>query len=341
MYSREIPSPGSEILSLRYKDIEYIDRVLEETRAFAYESGIAQTEWGQAALWYATTQATILRPDLRGPTPLRHSGMLEKTGGPDHNPTRAIDTVGSTVMQRIMGSISTPALVYIEEEKRWLPFNRGSPGIPVSITVDPLDETGPIRIGLRVQATAVTFADRFGEFIAGTIASLVDDELVLIEDGRVMTMRFYETSRGSTRRSTIEPLARAAPEFRSVENARIATLPRRMHELQRLPMFRDREYLPTFGGYGLLEMIRGNIDIMLDPFKGQPWYEAVHWGPMAERAGLVVSDPLGMGIDFSNILSRAMHAEEVGRVKMVISAHPLLHEQVLQGLRIGLEEGVI
>ena len=232
-----------------------------------------------------------------------------------------------------MGRINVPALVYIEEEKRWLKFNSEIPGVSVSIAVDPLDETGPMRIGLRVQTTAATIANYGGEFVAGTITSLVDDEMILIENEDVHLIRFYESLKNPDGGSPLVQLEIGSPEVRDIGDARIATLPRRMQELQRrFPIFANREYLPTFGGHGLLAMIRGDIDVMLDPLKGQPWYEAVHWGPMAERVGFSVSDPEGERIDFQNILLNAIQGKELGRVKIVISTHQELHNQVLQSL---------
>jgi len=340
MSQQELSPHGVDVPLRRCEAIEFVDRVLEETRPIVYESDIARTEWGKAGLWYSVTQAKILRPELRSPTPLRQSGLLEKTGGPEYNPTREIDTIGNKVIHSIMRRIYMPALVYIEEEKRWLAFNSEIPGIPVSIAVDPLDETGPIRIGLRVQTTAATIANQHGEFVAGTIASLVDDEIVLIEDGEVHLMCFDENATDFSKNSPLKKLAVNPPAVRDIHRARIATLPRRMEQLRRFPAFRNLDYLPTFGGYGLLEMIRGDIDVMLDPLKGQPWYEAVHWGPMAEQAGMVVSYPDGNRIDFQSILLRAMQGEQVARVKIVISRDQHLHDQVLSSFQFNLLEDI-
>ncbi|OGY18489.1 MAG: hypothetical protein A2900_03490 [Candidatus Chisholmbacteria bacterium RIFCSPLOWO2_01_FULL_50_28] len=322
------------------EDTQYIDRAVEATWPIVHESGIAKTEWGKAGLWYAVTQATLLRSALRRPTLLRQSGVLEKTGGPSYNPAREIDAVGNKVIHSIMRRIQVPALVYIEEEERWLSFNSEMPGIPVTIAVDPLDETGPIRIGLRVQTAAVTIANQRGEFVAGTIASLVDDEICLIEDNEAHLLSFYESSPEFAQRSPLQELVINPPPFRDIEKARIATLPRRMDQLRRIPAFQNLDWLPTFGGYGLLGVIRGDIDVMLDPLKGQPWYEAVEWGSMAEKAGLIVSDAEGNSIDFQNIMLRAMHGEKLERVKIVISRDQHLHDQILSGLQVGLQEAV-
>ena len=95
-------------------------------------------------------------------------------------------------------------------------------------------------------------------------------------------------------------------------------------------------------------MLRGRIDVFLDPFKGQPWYEAVLWGWMAKECGLVVSDGKGGEIDFAQIL-REEHqrflsgekGEEVRRVTLVITTNKGLHQEILGGLQPSIQEGVI
>lgn len=339
MSAIELGPTSHDIFSTHHEDPVLLGGVLGETRPLAFESGIAQTEWGKIALWYALSLAQILRPDLRRPTSLTHSGVLEETGGPRHNPTRAIDTVGGNLMRQIMAQVRQPALVYIEEQRRWIAFHREVPGEEVRITVDPLDETGPIKVGLRVQTAAATITDQDGEFLSAAVTSLVDEELVLIEDNQLYHLSFNEQAL-SGGMPVLQRLPQTPRERRDLQKARIATLPRRMELLQGTPLFAGRfaPDLPTFGGYALLAMIRGDIDIMLDPFKGQPWYEAVHWGNMAERAGFIVSHPDGARIDFPGILRTAIRGQDPGRVRMVITTHQELHDQVLPALHLNLQE---
>jgi len=90
--------------------------------------------------------------------------------------------------------------------------------------------------------------------------------------------------------------------------------------------------LPSFEGYALLAMIRGQVDVMLDPFKGQPWYEACLWGGVAQKAGFCVTNLEGKDLDISQIIKFARAGESQPRVPIVISNHPRLHEQVLKAL---------
>lgn len=163
---------------------------------------------------------------------------------------------------------------------------------------------------------------------------MVDKDLVLIEGGRAKVLDFDDQ-----KLELFEPQLLAREQL-NINNARIATLGRRINLLKDTELFKKRSCpdLLTFGGYGLLCLMRGQVDVLLDPFKGQPWYEAVLWGWMAQEAGLVVSSEKGEPINFSQILENAYQCHLWGkvknlpRVKMVISRDYHLHHQVLERL---------
>jgi hypothetical protein len=73
---------------------------------------------------------------------------------------------------------------------------------------------------------------------------------------------------------------------------------------------------------------------MIDPLKGQPWYEAIMWGVIAEKAGLTVTDEAGNKIMFNEIITRAYTNPDQPRMKLVISAEPQIHQKIINTLKV-------
>lgn len=345
----EAPTPleTGEIPYTQFLSLENIQDcyplVIEETwriSEIAKERGLIKNSFGRACLWFCLAQAKILRPILREPSLLLNSSLIQETGGPEYNPTRQIDTIGGDLIIEISRHqdflFNYPLDIFIEE-RGWQRLNQENEGSPLIIIVDPLDGTEAIKDGFRDQAIGIGIFTEEGAFLAGGICSLVDNEMLLIEENNIRVLSFDE------RGNRLLEVSKPEISKRELDKARIATLTRRMgEEMLATPLFAGRFFpdLPTFGGYGVLSMIRGQIEVMLDPFKGQPFYEACLWGVLAEKAGMVVTDLEGEKIDFPSVLKNARGGKGE-RVKIIISSCKELHSQVLERLKLGVQEGVL
>jgi len=328
------PSPESQATFLSLEAVKnFYPQVLDEARALMETCGLAKTEAGKTCLWFCFAQAKILRSLLQEPTSLLNSGFCQKIGGPERNPYRQIDLIGGDLVMEVVSQMGLEAEVFIEE-RGWVRVNNEATKI---VVVDPLDGTSGVFTGLRDQAAGIVIGGKEGNFQAGAIVSLVDREMVLIEEDRVNFLSFEENL-GQIKKLSIPP--KKEIEF---SQARIATLARRMKEtMLETPLFKSRFFpdLPTFGGYGVLCLLRGQVDVLIDPFVGQPWYEVFLWGQMAEKMGFTVTDEKGERINFNNIFARAKKGLEE-RLKIIISANSNLHQQVLEGLKLKIQEGEI
>jgi len=316
------------------------DGELQRAKDLVKETNFAWTPAGRFCLQYVLAQAAVVRPILRSPSRLLASSLSLECGGEAYNPHRRIDSVGGWLVRRMVRKRSASIDLHVEEAG-WEVFHTNGQE-PLKVMVDPIDGTNGLINGNKDQATGIAIADTNNRFLAGAVASLVDNDLVLIENGSAKILEFDEQNFELSGRLL------ASREQRSIDQARFATLGRRMRLLRETELFEDRSCpdLLILGGYGLLCVLRGQIDVMLDPFKGQPWREAILWGWMAQESGLVVTDEKGEPIDFSQVLrdahQRFVHRQEdeLSRIKMVISTHQELHDQVLERLRPRIKEGM-
>lgn len=161
-------------------------------------------------------------------------------------------------------------------------------------------------------------ADESGQFLAGGLVNLRGPEMIVVDQLSQLATKFDWKKQLHKKR------------------LKIAILPRRLAELTSIQQESFREnfnHLDTFGGFALLNLLEGKADAMIDPVKGQPWYEAVIWGMLAERLGLIVTDVLGQKINFSDILTASTAGLEVPRVQMMTSTNVGIHEELLQWYR--------
>lgn len=312
---------------------------LKEAEHLVERSDLTRTEEGEICLLFGLTQSLILRSRLREPSSLLASSLMETTDGEAYNPHRRIDEIGARLIERILVETGITFDLHTEEEKQW---KRIAPDghLPLIVVVDPLDGTGSIKKGLFDQATGILVADSECNFRAGLVASLVNHEMVLVEEESLPY--FFSFDEG---KMVISPRDLIEKETQSLEEAVIAALPRRIPRLKKETSLFSRHqypdnYFPSFGGYVLLSMLRGQIDAAIDPLRGQAWYEAVLWGWMGEKSGLIiVTDERGERIDFSRVLQEA-HQGLIGeRVRLVMSRERKLHQEILEELR--LKEEVI
>ena len=318
-----------------------IPQILQNSLEFArgsFESKeLVYTEAGAYCLWYALAQSAILRPLLSSPEALKKSGLTKGDWGSDYNPSLNIDIIGGLIASHIFSSRPGPTSLFVEENKRWDKYGSRDLGERWIVMVDPLDETSGIKNDMKTQTTGMLVTDTNGEFLAGAVSSLVDNTILLVEkDGAVLIN--FDMKR---QKVTTEKITRS--NKKSLADFRVATLGRRFTKseqpLNKTQFSKNKQEpdLDSFGGYGLLSMIKnghyGYIDAMIDPLMGQPWYEAVIWGYIAREMGLSVIGKDGMEIDFGSIILKAWEeSDEIKdwkkRVPIIISQTPELSREI-------------
>jgi len=288
------------------------------------------------AFHLAITQAQTLRPLLsprKNRLPYLDSlGLLGITGGNPDNPHLAIDNLARENLSVLLPNYVPSAKIkwlFIEE------FDQGLPFYPTSNynwlgVFDPLDETSDIKRGKYTQTSALLMADPDSSTPpVGMITSLVDHRMIIFSNGQKPLLFSYDEINNQL--IPWRTWRKHHDDFICV-----ATLSKRIPELEshtnigRLPI----EYTHTFGGFGLLEMVSGKIDAMIDPLVGQPWYEAILWGFMAEKLGFVVTDARGRKHNFREYLKRAyeQNGKNMPRIPLVITKYPHIHEIILNAI---------
>ncbi len=248
-------------------------------------------------LWYAITQAQALRSIYENPL-FNEKSLLNADigGGEPSNPHREIDKVGGELINLIAGMLNFPVQLHVEEDHKWLSVNDGKGDDPIFMLVDPIDGTN----SKGRQTTGIIIADKNFRLLAGAVASLVDPRVALFENGKV---RMWDFDHESLTLKEHQPKQerKDKPPF-----LRLATLSGRLEKLSATRLFQTmgRPSLLSVGGYGLLEMLDGKIDAILDPFKGQKWEEVCIWQNLLKSIGMPVTYPDGAKIDFPVILRR-------------------------------------
>ncbi len=303
---------------------------LEQAAVLAEQSKLVQTPAGELCFTYVLAATTVLRRLVNHPD-IATSSLCQSAGGESYNPHLTIDAIGAALIDVLVPLQSQTINLYVEERKSWQ--KSPAPGADWSVVVDPLDETKAIPDHLRVQSTAITVAGSDGRLLAGGVGSLVDPWILFSESGQHHLV-FYKEVNAQHAKADLWDFPLALPEPRKDQQLRLATLPRRVAQLRQSGLLAPNEdpKLMTFGGYGLLALIKGEIDAMLDPGKGQLWYEAYLWGQMAQEVGLPVSAPDGNLLNFAAILERSQ-AGVTPRVPLVISASGEVHRQIIARLQ--------
>lgn len=279
-YRQEVVRPGTQSLEeLR----ESYDGAISRAKSITEKQNLKTAE-GKLALTFLLATGNLLKT--------AGSNLQEVTGGQNLNPERKIDLVGGEISDILIKEFleinpeKTGLSVYVEERKKWeehtaeaWPFRPENPG---KILIDPCDETSSDLY----KTVGISIFDKDYNFLAGGIAGVSDETTVFIEGDRVDFVGF-----DGGKNSLKNPLQVFAPQV--PDRLKIAALGRRFEDERMRKMVRELSpegviILPTFGGYGLLAMLRGEIDIMLDPFKGQPWYEAAQWVNLARKLGFTV-----------------------------------------------------
>ncbi len=310
------------------KSFDSLLRSVPEAVSFAKleaeTSEMAKTPEGKFTLAYLLAARNILKPVLTDT--LINNDLLQPVGGYEYNPQRTIDDVGTAIAFKL--AQETPDLpnfwIRSEEDARWQPAKRNDahwPDASLFAVLDPMDMTVGIPKGNRVQTTGIAIYDKKGDIKSIGIMSLVDDGMLFIENNHKPYVYSHTASEKVNTNESSGPI-------------QIATLTRRMHALRNLPIFAEGNGAWTqdcASGYAVLSLLDHKVDTILDPTKGQPWYEYVIWGKAAELAGLTVTDPTGHPIDTAHIMREAItkNPDESYRIPVVMSRTPEIQQRVL------------
>ena len=309
--------------------VRRIPDAVEMAKMEAKSSRLAHTPEGEYALTYLLAARNLMRPVLNDMRAIG-SDLLTPTGGWEYNPQRMIDEIGTSIALHIARQTTNiPNLwMRVEEHAKWTP-TRPNEGMWEECNrfaiIDPLDMTASIPRGDRVQTTGIAIYDRQGAVQAVGIMSLVDDGMLFMDeiDGK---------------ESNVTKGAGADKKLEEAAPLRVATLTRRMHALRDLPLFTSQHGVwvqDCVSGYALLSLLNKTVDTIVDPVKGNPWYEFLIWGAAAKAAGVPISDPSGKPIDISGIARFAIqkNPDENYRIQFVISKTPEIHQRVLSLLK--------
>jgi len=300
-----------------------IPHAVDLARIEAESSELAHSPEGLFVLTYLLAARNVIKPVLT--QSYIHQHLLQPTGGHSYNPQRTIDEIGIAIADYISKLPTDMHNFWIrtEENPVWSPGKPGEGFFEEAdrfVFIDPIDETSAIPKGKRLQTSGIGIYNRDGELQGLGVISLVDDGIIFYAKNDSETVYTYPPQR--------------APEQQSDAPIRFATLTRRMHALNNLPIAsQGGEWtMDTVGGYGVCAMLNGTVDAMLDPVKGNPWFEYILWGPAAEKAGFVVTDPDGEPIDTASIVKYAIakNPDDSYRIKFVISNNPETHKRILR-----------
>lgn len=305
-----------------------IPNAIEFAKLEAETSEIARSPEGKFALSYLLAAQKVLKPVLTDT--FIHHDLLTQTGGPEYNPSRTIDDIGTTIAMTIArGDTALKHLWIRTEETAWWDPAHSDNGFWSEANrfaiIDPMDMTSAIPTRDRVQTTGIAVYDRQGNLKTVGIISLVDDSLVFVD------------AAGKDKIITVHPPTPEAKPDSSI--LRVGSLIRRMYQLKNLPIFQNNEGVWTHNcvsGYAVLALAQGKLDTVIDPIKGQPWYEFAIWHRAAQELGLPVTDPNGNPIDTAAIMRKAIekNPNDSLRVPFVMSRTPEIHKRVLPLLAI-------
>lgn len=308
--------------------IRGIPDAIQMAKLESESSQMATTPEGKFAVTYLLATRNLLKPVLNDLQTIGPDFLLP-IGGAEYNPERSIDEIGAIIAERLAAQTHDIPDLWIrsEESARWQ--NMSDEGQTVQdgyrfAIIDPMDMTSSIQKKDRVQSTGIAIYDREGILKSVGIVSLVDDGFIFLENDNGVVRQFPAHN---------EHIAEPSPS-----PLRVATLTRRMHQIRQLPLFTDQRAiwsLDCVSGYSILKLLEGQVDTVLDPFKGNPWYETVIWVQAAQQLGFTVSDREGNPIDLSSAVRRMIsrHEGDTFRIPFVVSRNPAIHKQVLSLLR--------
>lgn len=341
----EAKKPGHDLMferSLHTRVKRIIDDTLPRYEQMVREAIGPYSPEAAFALTYGLMQRELLRPFAQlGQKHLNLTNLLDATGGEAHNPHIHIDAIGTVTAFELIDRFfpkNERVHVFIEEAQQVV--NRH--GHPASleeipdrrIDIDPLDGSG--QMGIKpYQATGVIVTDGFGQFQAGTTTGIVLPEVLVVNrhGGRLFHL-------ADKQQALIEVPVRLDTKH-VPRPIRVSTLQRRVEEDEWIrTLFEGKKVnlrIPSFGGYVLLRLLKGDLDVMWDPRKGQNPYETRIWGMQAEAVGAAVTTADGDRINYPQLMKTAFDPEAAKqRTRIVISRNPIIHRAALGIIRSGI-----
>lgn len=321
-----------EIIEVKRPIFESLDTLrgnysstLIRTREIVSEQNLTTPE-GKFSLLFLLATANLLKSAGKG--------LNYNIGGPAENPHKAIDLVGGEMADIFIKEFLEENLdyagseMYVEERGVWEAFPKGAQ--PLSgkdarmILIDPFDETSSPWYG----SVGISIFDKEGNFVSGGVASLEDEIVVFIEGNKSRFVGFDGSKNSFKNPFLVKPAPGAS------DSLKVATLQRRLENQktwESMSKFSPKglSLIQTFGGYALVKMLTGEIDLMFDVIKGQPWYEAAQWGALAEKLGFSVEYDGGKIPDAKHIISQPTPS----RIPLVISRNKEIQARVLESLK--------
>lgn len=263
---------------------------------------IAKTAEGKFALLFALTAQELLG-GIMNSEHLRPYFLQKISGGPEDNPYRMIDIVGGNLTESVLErTISSGATgIFVEEWNEWRLYGNGS--LTRYIIIDPVDGTSTIG-KQKDQATGILVADAKGKLLAAAVASLNDTPVLFLEKVSEKNQIYFLSRIPGSKPVEISKIQiTSGPANLPM---RIAILDRRLDD-QRLARLGQEfasgklEKYSTFGGAGLLDLLQGKLDAMIDPYYGQPLREP--WGFIAQNIpNLIVTDLDNLEVNYQKYL---------------------------------------
>ena len=316
------------ILSNTFRDIlSRVPETVDFAQTEAREMKIATTPEGKFALTYLLSARDLLKPALEDLTNISPD-LLVPRGGSQHNPERNIDKVGTNIALEVMERTKDFPHTWMrtEESADWENISRDDAGPHEGIRfiiVDPLDMTSAIPRLNRVQTTGIAIYDKAGTLQSLGIMSLVNSDMVFIEN-REGNLSVY-------------PAPIPGKDTDSQGLLRVAAKIRRMHSLNNLPLFQSgaKWAMDCDSGFATLGLLNNTVDTVVDHEKGSVWYEVAIWGRAAQALGFPVSDKEGNTLDIEQDVKKMIqkHEGDTFRIPFVMSRTPAIHARVLELLK--------
>lgn len=287
----------------------------------ADRSGLAKTDEGRSVLKFCFATALLLRPILRDPVE-RASLHVEMAGGDSYNPHFQIDLLPGKLAESTWRH--TPfhrrTTLYLEERGF---MALGKKRDKRYVIADPIDGTSSIGIGLRDQTSGAVVCNQQGEFMAGGIASLVENTVLFVEAFQNPMLLNFDENRGTVSKFSVPPAPMHMPLRYQTLTRRLEIMPREFVDLHRYPS------LPTIGGWAVMQLALGTQDCIID-LKGQPMKEAANWYNIAREFGYPVTYPDGKPIDLPPLVLASVRKHNMDkRVPAVISRTAEIHRRVV------------
>ena len=207
-------------LSNTFRDMmARIPETVDFARTEAREVNLATTPEGTFVLTYLLSARDLLKPALLDLTNISPD-LLVPQGGSQHNPERNIDKVGTVLAMELMRETRDLPHTWMrtEESADWENISRDD-AAPFEgqrfMIVDPLDMTSAIPRLNRVQTTGIAIYTKDGSLASLGIMSLVDNDMLFIEN-RNGERHLYPPTDITSEDDKTEPSLRVAAKVRRI-----------------------------------------------------------------------------------------------------------------------------